>query len=131
MFEMQAGSFGNGTDLNEVWAIDSSRGNMTRLADLPEAKFGLNLVSLPGGDVLAVAGAQHINDSEAPLPFFQPLHPFDHIHLQILDVASVWNPSQSIIQDGAAQAISLEGTANFLPLFCSPYRQGHFTVKDK
>ena len=59
-----AGTYGNGTDLKEVWAVDSARGNLTRLADLPASKFELALISLPGGDVLSVAGGQHINGSE-------------------------------------------------------------------
>lgn len=56
-------SSGNG-DLKEVYAIDAVKGNMSRLADMQYARFGFQLVGLPGGDVVAVAGAQHMNHEE-------------------------------------------------------------------
>ena len=54
---------GNG-DLKEVYAIDASKGNMTRLADLLYPRFSFQLISIPGGDVLAVGGGQHIKKTE-------------------------------------------------------------------
>lgn len=56
-------SSGNG-DLKEVYAIDANKGNLTRLADLQYARFGLQLVGLPSGDVVAVGGGQHLNQTE-------------------------------------------------------------------
>ena len=56
-------------DLREVYAIDAGKGNMTRLADLLYARFSFQLVSLPGGDVLAVSGGQHINNTEVRTGF--------------------------------------------------------------
>ena len=47
-----------------MYAIDASKGNMSRLADLQYARFGLQLVGLPGGDFVAVGGGQHVNNTE-------------------------------------------------------------------
>ena len=55
----------NGADLAEVWAVDSSSGTMTRLANMLYPRFDLQLVSIPGSsNVLAVGGGQHVNGTE-------------------------------------------------------------------
>lgn len=67
----RAGTNASGSDLAEVWAFDSSSATRQRLADLPEARFDLQLVGLPDGDVLAIGGGQHVNRTEVliPLPY--------------------------------------------------------------
>ena len=61
-------SSGNG-DLGEVYAIDANKGNMTHLANLLYPRFSFQLVSIPGSDVLAVGGGQHINKTEVSASF--------------------------------------------------------------
>jgi hypothetical protein len=60
-------SSGNG-DLKEVLAFDSSSGSMSDLQDLLYARFDFQLVTIPGGDVLAISGGQHVNNTEVPPP---------------------------------------------------------------
>lgn len=51
--------------------MDSERGNMSRLADLLYPRFGMQLVSISGGDLLALGGGERVNQTEVLLPAFQ------------------------------------------------------------
>ena len=59
-----AGTNSSNQDLAEVYAIDAVKGNMTRLADMLQGRFDMQLVALPSGDALAVGGGQHVNKTE-------------------------------------------------------------------
>lgn len=63
-------SSGSG-DLKEVLAFDSDTATISQLQDLLHARFDFGLVGIPGGDVLAVSGGQHVNGTEVGLHYVE------------------------------------------------------------